>query len=140
MTQQLTDRSDVYSFGVVMLELITGKVPIEKGRYIVRDIRDAMNSQDRDLCGLREFIDPYLRNSPALAGFARFVGLAVRCVEGSASARPTMSDVVKEIESILRDEGVNTAPTSAASSAIDIDAASGGGGGAHPPYPYGDPW
>ncbi|CAA6675341.1 unnamed protein product [Spirodela intermedia] len=92
MTQQLTDRSDVYSFGVVMLELITGKVPIEKGRYIVRDIRDAMNSQDRDLCGLREFIDPYLRNSPALAGFARFVGLAVRCTStprAVAAAAPT---------------------------------------------------
>ncbi|CAA6654542.1 unnamed protein product [Spirodela intermedia] len=110
MTQMLTDRSDVYSFGVVMLELITGKVPVAKGRYIVRDISATMNSQDRDLCGLTDSIDPYLRNSPALAGFGRFVDLAMRCVEGSAAARPTMSDVVKEIESILRTKGSTRPP------------------------------
>ncbi|CAA6654541.1 unnamed protein product [Spirodela intermedia] len=152
MTQELTDRMDVYSFGVVMLELITGKVPIEKGRYIVRDIRDAMNSQDRDLCGLREvamnsqdrelcglrdYIDPLLLSSPALPGFARFVGLAMRCVEVSAAARPTMNVVVKEIESILQDEGMNTDYTSAASSARDFSVARVGTA-AVPRQPYGD--
>ncbi|CAA7389158.1 unnamed protein product [Spirodela intermedia] len=137
MTQQLTDRSDVYSFGVVMLELITGKVPIERGRHIVRDIRVAMNSQDRELCGLRDYIDPLLLSSPALPGFARFVGLAMRCVEVSAAARPTMNVVVKEIESILQDEGMNTDYTSAASSARDFSVARVGTA-AVPRQPYGD--
>jgi len=31
-TSQLTDRSDVYSFGVLLVELITGRRPIERGR------------------------------------------------------------------------------------------------------------
>ena len=31
-TNQLTDRSDVYSFGVLLVELITGRRPIERGR------------------------------------------------------------------------------------------------------------
>ncbi|KAG6675280.1 hypothetical protein I3842_15G093900 [Carya illinoinensis] len=34
-TQQLTEKSDVYSFGVFMLELLTSKRPIVKGKYIV---------------------------------------------------------------------------------------------------------
>ena len=31
-TSQLTDRSDVYSFGVLLVEFITGRRPIERGR------------------------------------------------------------------------------------------------------------
>jgi hypothetical protein len=31
-TSQLTDRSDVYSFGVLLVELVTGRRPIERGR------------------------------------------------------------------------------------------------------------
>lgn len=32
MTGHLTARSDVYSFGVVLLELLTGKIAMDKGR------------------------------------------------------------------------------------------------------------
>lgn len=39
MTNQLTEKSDVYNFGVVLLEIITGKIPIDKGRYIVREVK-----------------------------------------------------------------------------------------------------
>jgi serine/threonine protein kinase len=31
-TNHLTDRSDVYSFGVLLVELITGRRPIERNR------------------------------------------------------------------------------------------------------------
>ena len=43
MTQQLTKKSDVYSFGVVMLELITARKPIQQGKYIVVEVRNAMD-------------------------------------------------------------------------------------------------
>ncbi|KAF8411901.1 hypothetical protein HHK36_004459 [Tetracentron sinense] len=131
MTQQLTDKSDVYSFGVVMLELVTAKQPIEKGKYIVREVRLAMDKNDEEHYGLKEIMDPMIRNTDNLIGFGRFLDLAMRCVEESAADRPSMGDVVKEIETILQNDGLNTNSTSASSSATDF----GTGKGA-PRHPY----
>lgn len=126
MTQQLTEKSDVYSFGVVMLELVTAKQPIEKGKYIVREVRVAMQKNDEECYGLREKMDPVIRNSTNLVGFGRFVDLAMQCVEESAADRPTMSEVVKALETILQNDGSNTNSTSASSSATEFGAAKGG--------------
>ncbi|XP_073142230.1 leucine-rich repeat receptor protein kinase HPCA1 isoform X2 [Henckelia pumila] len=126
MTQQLTEKSDVYSFGVVMLELISAKQPIEKGKYIVREIRTAMDKHDESHYGLREMMDPTIRNTPNLIGFSIFVDLAMQCVEESGSDRPTMNEVVKTLESILHNDGLNTNSTSASSSATEF------GSGKHP--------
>ncbi|XP_073017397.1 leucine-rich repeat receptor protein kinase HPCA1-like isoform X2 [Primulina eburnea] len=126
MTQQLTEKSDVYSFGVVMLELISAKQPIEKGKYIVREIRMAMDKDDKSHYGLREIMDPAIRNTSNLIGFSKFVELAMQCVEESASDRPTMNEVAKTLESILHNDGLNTNSTSASSSATEF------GSGKHP--------
>ncbi|KNA02988.1 hypothetical protein SOVF_213410, partial [Spinacia oleracea] len=122
LTQQLTEKSDVYSFGVVMLELVTAKQPIEKGKYIVREVRMMMDKNTEDLCGLRVMIDPVIRDIPNLIGFTKFVELAMQCVEETASDRPTMSDLVKEIESILQNDGLNTGSTSTSSSVTEFGA------------------
>ncbi|KAK7386799.1 hypothetical protein VNO78_27135 [Psophocarpus tetragonolobus] len=126
MTQQLTEKSDVYSFGVVMLELITSRQPIEKGKYIVREVRTLMNKKDEEHYGLRELMDPMVRNTPNLIGFERFLELAMQCVEESAADRPTMSEVVKALETILQNDGMNTNSTSASSSATDFGVGKGG--------------
>ncbi|KAL0403403.1 UNVERIFIED_CONTAM: putative leucine-rich repeat receptor-like protein kinase [Sesamum radiatum] len=131
MTQQLTEKSDVYSFGVVMLELITAKQPIEKGKYIVREVRVAMDKNDETHCGLSGMIDPAIRNTPCLIGFPRFLELAIQCVEESASDRPTMSEVVKSLETMLQNDGLNTNSTSASSSATEF---AGGKGALRHPY------
>ncbi|KAL9327236.1 hypothetical protein ACSQ67_007881 [Phaseolus vulgaris] len=125
MTQQLTEKSDVYSFGVVMLELITSRQPIEKGKYIVREVRTLMNKNDEEHYGLRELMDPVVRNTPTLIGFGRFLELAMQCVEESAADRPTMSEVVKALETILQNDGMNTNSTSASSSATDFGVSKG---------------
>ncbi|KAI8559605.1 hypothetical protein RHMOL_Rhmol04G0186500 [Rhododendron molle] len=116
MTQQLTEKSDVYSFGVVMLELVTARQPIEKGKYIVREVRLAMNKSNEEDYGLRELMDPTIRDVLNLTGFVRFVDLAMQCVEESAGDRPTMSEVVKTLETILQNDGLTTNSTSSASS------------------------
>ncbi|KAL2453758.1 Leucine-rich repeat protein kinase family protein [Abeliophyllum distichum] len=100
MTQQLTEKSDVYSFGVVMLELITAKAPIEHGKHIVRAVQEAMG----DPIGsenLDKILDPAMGLGSEVGGLKKFVNLAMSCVGESAADRPTMGEVVREIENIL---------------------------------------
>ncbi|GFY81703.1 leucine-rich repeat protein kinase family protein [Actinidia rufa] len=134
MTQQLTEKSDVYSFGVVMLELVTAKQPIEKGKYIVREVRTVMDENDQEHYGMRELIDPTIKNMANLTGFGRFLELAMQCLEESAADRPTMSEVVKALETILQNDGLNTNSTSASSSANEF----GSTKVAPPQHPYDD--
>ncbi|GAA0169375.1 transmembrane signal receptor [Lithospermum erythrorhizon] len=99
MTQQLTDKSDVFGFGVVLLELITARNPIEKGIYVVKAVRETMN-KSKILYNLHSILDQGLASSMTTKSMERFVDLAMKCVEEGVD-RPTMSEVVKEIESIM---------------------------------------
>uniref|UniRef100_A0A0D3G948 non-specific serine/threonine protein kinase n=1 Tax=Oryza barthii TaxID=65489 RepID=A0A0D3G948_9ORYZ len=141
MTQQLSEKSDVYSFGVVMLELVSGRQPIEKGRYVVREVRLAIDPADHDHhYGLRGIVDPAIRDAARTPVFRRFVQLAMRCVDESAAARPAMGAVVKEIEAMLQNEpddaGAGEGDSSADPSANEFDRHRGGGG--PPAHPYSD--
>ncbi|CAO2197171.1 unnamed protein product [Urochloa humidicola] len=112
MTQQLSEKSDVYSFGVVMLEILSGRLPISKGRYIVREFRMAIDPNDQDYYGLQGIVDPAIYDAAHTMGFRRFVQLAMECVDESASRRPTMNSVVKEIEAMLHGEGLSSGSSS----------------------------
>ncbi|EXB36891.1 putative leucine-rich repeat receptor-like protein kinase [Morus notabilis] len=116
MTQHLNEKSDVYSFGVLMLELITARKPIEQGKYIVREVRMTMD-KTKDLYNLDTFLDPAIGLGTRLIGFERFVDLAMRCVEDARVDRPSMSEVVKEIEAIMQHAGLNPNADSASISA-----------------------
>ncbi|XP_059652149.1 leucine-rich repeat receptor protein kinase HPCA1-like isoform X2 [Cornus florida] len=116
MTQQLTEKSDVYSFGVLLLELITARSPIEKGKYIVREVKRAMD-KTKDLYNLHGILDPAIVLGTSLKGLENFADLAMSCVEESGTDRPTMSEVVKEIENIMQLAGLNPNAESASTSA-----------------------
>ncbi|KAI3509114.1 hypothetical protein L1887_24140 [Cichorium endivia] len=98
MTQQLTEKSDVYSFGVVLMELLTARPPIQKGKYIVREVNEAIDKSPNELY---KILDPYLGQSQTIGGLTKFVNLAMRCVEDLGVDRPKMADVVREIETII---------------------------------------
>ncbi|KAJ7295433.1 hypothetical protein O6H91_Y189100 [Diphasiastrum complanatum] len=98
MTQQLTDKSDVYSFGVVLLELVTARQPIEKGKYIVREVRTALDKGGFQ--ALRALLDPSLRFYPN-RDMESYINLALRCLEETASKRPSMGEVAIELEILL---------------------------------------
>ncbi|RDX81659.1 putative leucine-rich repeat receptor-like protein kinase, partial [Mucuna pruriens] len=107
MSQQLSEKSDVYSFGVLMMELISARRPLERGKYIVKEVKNALD-RTKGLYGLHEIIDPAIGLASTLSGFDKFVDMTLKCVEESSAERPKMSDVVREIENILKSAGANT--------------------------------
>ncbi|XP_074294394.1 leucine-rich repeat receptor protein kinase HPCA1-like [Silene latifolia] len=128
MTQRLSEKSDVYSFGVLMLELITGKSPIDRGRYIVREVKNAMNRTE-DLYGLHELLDSDIGLGTTLKGFEKYVDVSLMCVEELGDDRPAMGEVVKQLEDILEMAGLNPYSDSASSTMFDPR---------HPQHLYGD--
>ncbi|KAK7850234.1 putative leucine-rich repeat receptor-like protein kinase [Quercus suber] len=130
MTQQLTEKSDVYSYGVVMLELVTARMPIERGKYIVRVVQMAMD-KTKVLYNLHEILDPAIGLQTSLKGLEKFVDLALRCVEDSGANRPAMGDVVKEIENIMQIAGLNlNAESTSTSESYEVSKGNSG----HPYY------
>ncbi|KAF2539097.1 hypothetical protein F2Q68_00019656 [Brassica cretica] len=127
MTNQLTEKSDVYGFGVVMLELLTGKSPIEGGKYVVREVKAKMD-KSMNLYDLQELVDTtIIANSGNLNGFEKYVDLALRCVDEEGVKRPSMGEVVKEIENIMQLGGLNPNIDSATNSRTYEEASKGSG-------------
>ncbi|KAL7248755.1 hypothetical protein ACSBR2_003484 [Camellia fascicularis] len=93
-THKLTEKSDVYSLGIVFLELLTGMQPISHGRHIVREVNAACQS------GLMlSIIDQSMGQYPSECS-KRFMALAVQCSQVEQEARPSMLEVVRELENI----------------------------------------
>nr|XP_048319947.1 probable LRR receptor-like serine/threonine-protein kinase At1g06840 [Ziziphus jujuba var. spinosa] len=96
LTHKLTDKSDVYSLGVVFLELLTGMQPIMHGKNIVREVNMAHESGN-----MFSIIDSRMGSYPSDC-VERFVGLALSCCHDKTEKRPSMLDVVRELENILK--------------------------------------
>ncbi|KAG0558293.1 hypothetical protein KC19_10G016700 [Ceratodon purpureus] len=101
MTQQLTDKSDVYSFGVVMLELVTGRKAITANKNLVRE---AYKKVQEGL--LLSMVDPDIAQY-ATKALEWFIELALRCCAETQEERPTMGDVVSDLEQLCRSHGVS---------------------------------
>jgi len=126
MSQILTEKSDVYSFGVVMLEIVTGKLPIGQQMYIVREVREAL----KETGNIYNLVDRSISSNTA-TGVKEFVDLAMHCVEDTGDKRPSMGEVVKEIESIIQagDFKAIVGSTESATTSASFEVA---GNGVHP--------
>ncbi|KAG0622381.1 hypothetical protein M758_3G093100 [Ceratodon purpureus] len=98
MTSVMSPKSDVYSFGVVLLEIITAKPPIYRGGHIVRDVRNRFDKNGMD--GVKEILDPALAESLE-EELETFMNIALVCVEDTALERPSMHEVVKQLETLV---------------------------------------
>ncbi|XP_058195943.1 probable LRR receptor-like serine/threonine-protein kinase At1g06840 [Rhododendron vialii] len=94
LTHKLTDKSDVYSLGVVFLELLTGMHPISHGKNIVREVNSAYQSGM-----IFSVVDDRMGAYPAEC-VERFVNLGLKCCQEETDARPSMAEVVRELETI----------------------------------------
>ncbi|KAG9443313.1 hypothetical protein H6P81_014653 [Aristolochia fimbriata] len=96
LTHKLTDKSDVYSLGIVFLELLTGMQPISHGKNIAREVNLAYQSGM-----IFSIIDSKMGSYPAEC-VEQFMTLALRCCQDETDNRPSMAEVVRELENIRR--------------------------------------
>ncbi|CAN4105906.1 unnamed protein product [Withania somnifera] len=103
--QQLTEKSDVYSFGVVMFEVLCGRPVIDP-------------SLPKELVNLVECVMKYLRTGesetivdPKIApeitpeSLMKFVETAEKCLAEYGADRPTMGEVLWNLEYALKLQG-----------------------------------
>ncbi|OAE29661.1 hypothetical protein AXG93_509s1130 [Marchantia polymorpha subsp. ruderalis] len=90
-----TFKSDVFSFGVVMIEALTAQSPTHGGKDNTREFRNGL--EHGGWSALRPLLDPNLDAIPNKE-LEAYIGIALRCVEHRGEGRPTMTEVVKELE------------------------------------------
>lgn len=100
MTSRLTDKSDVYSFGVVLLEMVTGRPPIQGGKHVVLEVRTALAKGGMDLV-VKTLVDPALTEYPP-KDLKMVVEVALNCVQDNPAERLTMVEVVKDLETLVQ--------------------------------------
>ncbi|XP_042983322.1 probable serine/threonine-protein kinase PBL2 [Carya illinoinensis] len=99
----LTLKTDIYSFGVVLLEIISGYGAIE-------------NHSDGTVGDLVEWAKPYLRNKQCIIdkrlgnnfpreGAQKYAKIILRCLNFDPKGRPTMSEVVADLERLVQNAG-----------------------------------
>ncbi|KAG6646933.1 hypothetical protein CIPAW_07G042800 [Carya illinoinensis] len=100
-TQQLSVKSDVFSFGVVLLEIVTGREPLNIHRphnewSLVEWATPYLRDQKID-----EILDPSIKGGYHAEAMWRVVEAAQSCIETSAAYRPFMANIVRELEDAL---------------------------------------
>ncbi|KAL4291705.1 hypothetical protein GQ457_14G000210 [Hibiscus cannabinus] len=108
MTGKLTHKSDVYSFGVVLLELLTGRKPVDhtmpRGQQSLVTWATPRLSEDK----VTQCVDPKLKGDYPRKGVAKLAAVAALCVQYESEFRPNMSIVVKALQPLAK----GLAPTS----------------------------
>ncbi|KAH0930698.1 hypothetical protein HID58_016425 [Brassica napus] len=112
MTGQITQKSDVYSFGVVLLELLTGRKPVDhtmpKGQQSLVTWATPRLSEDK----VKQCIDPKLNNDFPPKAVAKLAAVAALCVQYEADFRPNMTIVVKALQPLLNSKPTGPESTS----------------------------
>ncbi|XP_024361881.1 protein STRUBBELIG-RECEPTOR FAMILY 8 isoform X2 [Physcomitrium patens] len=103
-----TVKSDVYSFGVVMLELLTGRKPLDSTRLRAEQslVRWA-TPQLHDIDALAKMVDPALKGIYPAKSLSRFADIIALCVQPEPEFRPVMSEVVQALVRLMQRASLN---------------------------------
>ncbi|KAF2283488.1 hypothetical protein GH714_010766 [Hevea brasiliensis] len=100
-TLRVNEKSDIYSFGVVILELVTGRLPIDP-EFGEKDLVKWVYST-LDQKGVDQVIDPKL-DSSFKDEICRVLDVGLRCTSSLPISRPSMRRVVN----MLQEAGVES--------------------------------
>lgn len=96
-TYKVNAKSDVYSFGVVLMEIVTGKRPIEPEFGNYKDIVYWVCNQTRSQESLFNIVDPSISNA-CKEDAIKVLKIATHCTGKFPVMRPSMRAVVQMLE------------------------------------------
>ncbi|XP_058006433.1 LRR receptor-like serine/threonine-protein kinase IOS1 isoform X3 [Hevea brasiliensis] len=102
VTYRLTEKSDVYSFGIVLLRIITGKPVLARTNpmtYLRQWVSSLLANGD-----IENVVDPRLGGDFNINSVWKAVEIAMACTSPTSTRRPTMLQVVNELNECLAAE------------------------------------
>ncbi|KAM7485582.1 hypothetical protein LguiA_001591 [Lonicera macranthoides] len=101
VTHRITNKTDVYSFGVVLFEVLCGRPAVDS----------TLQEEERGLATwaahciskgmIDQIIDPNLKGQILSNCLSAFVQIASQCVHHAPKKRPTMAEVVVQLQLVL---------------------------------------
>ncbi|TXG59416.1 hypothetical protein EZV62_013989 [Acer yangbiense] len=97
-TGMLNEKSDIYGFGILIMEVISGRNPVDYSRpseevNLVDWLKKMVSERNPE-----GVLDPKLPEKPASRLLKRVLLVALRCVDPNAQKRPKMSHIIHMLE------------------------------------------
>ncbi|KAE8663277.1 Glutaminyl cyclase, putative isoform 1 [Hibiscus syriacus] len=89
-------KSDVYSFGILVMEIVSGRIPVDHDQhqiYLIDWLKSMVANKK-----IADVVDPRIPEIPSMKELKRIKLIALRCVDPDIDHRPTMGEVIHMLE------------------------------------------